>query len=262
MKTILVIDADNRTRENTCNFLKDKGYNVISADNGVTGLQLAISYLPDIILCEIIMPGMNGYDFYKNIQQIKTTCTIPLIFLTEQSGRKDFRTAMNLGVDDYITKPVDEIELLHSIKIRLSKVEKYQKNNDKKIHMLIDNPLTGIFIYSNNRFTFVNEKCAEIFGISQSDFSNITFNDLVIGSDKRIVMKKIEHYFDNTQDTLRTRFTARCFDKRQSVVVEMHANFVYYNGVDSLVGYLSEYNEADTPAMPADKKETSNNCIC
>lgn len=240
MKTILVIDNDNVLRTNICDFLKDEGYNVLSADNGITGLQQAISHLPNLILCEIKLPRINGHDFYKTIQQIKSTSTIPLIFVTAQSEKEDFRVGMNLGVDDYITKPIDYKELLNSIKTRFDKLEKFQQNNDEKFYSLINNPLTGVFIYSKNKFDFVNETCAKIFGLSPNDFSNMTFNNLISGSDKRIVLNKIESCFNKVQNTFHTCFQASHYKEKHKVIIEMYAGYVNFRGTDSLVGYMSE----------------------
>jgi len=262
MKTILVIDNDNILRENICDFLKGEGYNVLSADDGLIGLQLAISHLPNLILCEITVPGINGYDFYKAIQQIKFTSTIPLIFVTAKCEKKDFRVGMNLGVDDYITKPFDYNELLYSIKTRFVKSEKFQQNNDEKYYAFINNPLTGVFIYSKNKFDFVNEKCMKIFGMSSADFSNMTFDNLITGNDKDIVLKKIEHCFCKAQTTLHTCFQARHFKGMHDVTVEMYAGFANYKGVDSLVGYMSECTGVnDTMLFPGQKDAIAENTI-
>ena len=249
MKTILVIDDDNALRETICDILKDEGYNILSANDGLTGLKQTISHLPDLILCEIMMPGMNGHDFYKTIQQIKSTSAIPLIFVTSQSEKKDFRAGMNLGVDDYITKPLDYNELLNSIKARFDKYEKFQKINDEKFDALVNNPLTGGFIYSKNKFDFVSPKCAKIFGLLPEDFSTITFNDLICGVNKDNVLEKIEHCFSKAQNNLHAYFQSIHNNGTHEVLVEMYASFVNFKGVDSLVGYMSDCTETNS-SMP------------
>jgi PAS domain S-box-containing protein len=240
MKTILVIENDDSLREKTCDILTFGGYHVIMADNGITGLQQAMSYLPDLILCNIGLPRMNGYDFFKTIQQIKSTSAIPLIFMTAQSEKDEFREGMNLGADDYITKPFDHKELLSSIKTRLDKLERIQQNNNKRLYSLIDNPLTGVFIYSKNKFDFVNEKCSKIFGLSPDDLSKMTFQNLVSGSDKDKVLEKIERCFSDVQDNLHIRFLARHMKGEHEIAVEMYASIVNFKGSDSLAGYMSE----------------------
>jgi len=239
MKTILVIDNDIALRENICGFLKGEGYDFLSADDGYTGLQQAISFLPDLIICEIVMPGMNGYEFYKTIQQIRSTSVIPLIFVTGHSEKEDFRAAMNLGVDDYITKPIDYSELLFSIQTRFEKHKKLRQHNNDKLHALINNPLTGVFIYSN-KFDFVNDKCVNIFGMTSDDFSGLTFNSLIIGNDKDMVLDRIERCFGKEQNTLHTSFHAHHLKRKHEVKVEMYVGYVNFKGADSLVGYMTE----------------------
>jgi DNA-binding response OmpR family regulator len=119
MKKILIIDDDKILRENTCDFLEEEGYNVISAENGLIGLQQTMNQMPDLILCDINMPHLNGYDFYRTIKQIKSTSTIPLIFITANTENKNINIELHLGVDDYITKPFDLNELLISIRTHL-----------------------------------------------------------------------------------------------------------------------------------------------
>jgi PAS domain S-box-containing protein len=202
------------------------------------------------------VPGINGYDFYKAIQQIKFTSTIPLIFVTAKCEKKDFRAGMNLGVDDYITKPFDYNELLFSIKTRFDKSEKFQQNNDKKYYAFINNPLTGVFIYSKNKFDFVNEKCMKIFGMSTADFSNMTFDNLITGNDKDSVLEKIECCFSKAQNTIHTCFQANHFKEKHDVTVEIYAGIVNFKGTDSLIGYMSESSSVDKIIpFPAEKEE-------
>ncbi|HNW97026.1 MAG TPA: response regulator [Bacteroidales bacterium] len=240
MKNILVIENNIVLREKICNSLKDEGYNTLSANDGISGLHIAIKQLPDLILCDIKIPHINGCDFYKIIQQIKTTSSIPFIFITAQGEKKDIREGMNLGADDYIINPLDYKELHSSIKTRFDKVERLQQKHDEDFHALINNPLTGVFVYSKNKFDFVNEKCANIFGLSPADFSNITFNNLITGSDKNNILEKMECCFSKIQDNLHVKFNAHHVKEEHEVKVEMFASIVSFKGVDSLIGYISE----------------------
>jgi CheY-like chemotaxis protein len=259
MKTILVIENDSTLRENICDFLKAEGYNVLSADDGLTGLQQAMSNLPDLILCDIMMPGMNGYDFYITLQQIKSTSVIPLIFAAAQSEIEDFRAGMNQGVDDYIAKPFNYKELIASIKTRLDKRERIQLENDKSFYSLVDNPLTGVFIYGKSKFDFVNEKCAKIFGLTPTDFSNMTFDNLIIGNnkDKDNVLDEIEHCFSKAQNSLHIHFQAIHHTGEHEIAVEMYASIVNFKGVDSLVGYMFESAGANKVLQFSEEKDKS-----
>jgi PAS domain S-box-containing protein len=257
MKTILIIQEDKILRENICDFLKEEGYDVIYAEDGLTGLQLAVENLPDLILCDIIMPKMNGYDFYKTIKKINNTSIIPLIFLTAKAEKEDVRAGMHLGADDYITSPFDFNELLFSVKTRLDKFEKIQQKSDEKFYALIDNPSIGVFIYSKSKFDFMNEKCAKIFGLSPDEISDITFNDLVIGNEIDYVMEKIDGCFNKIQNTVHIRFHVLHLKGKHNVTVEMYAGMVYYKGSDSLIGNITECIGVNNSLFFSDVKDKS-----
>src|ERR1700712_1967967 len=121
MKTILIIEDNAEVRENTAEIIELANYKVITADNGKTGVELALKEKPDLVICDIMMPVLDGYGVYHLMSKHKETATIPFIFLTAKSEKADFRKGMEMGADDYIMKPFDGIELLNAIEIRLKK---------------------------------------------------------------------------------------------------------------------------------------------
>ncbi|HLN53243.1 MAG TPA: response regulator transcription factor [Lentimicrobium sp.] len=123
MKKVLLIEDDDILRENTEIFLKLKKFEVITANNGIDGVKLAINQHPDIIICDITMPRMNGYEVLTTLRKQKETSIIPFIFLTAKSEKEDYRKGLQLGVDDYISKPFSFNELLSAIELRLNKAE-------------------------------------------------------------------------------------------------------------------------------------------
>lgn len=123
MKTILLIEDDMVLRENTAELLELSDYKVMTAPDGNAGITLAKKDPPDIIVCDIMMPNMDGYDTLKALSQNPTTKYIPFIFLSAKTEHKDVRKGMNMGADDYITKPFSEEELTSAIKSRLAKAE-------------------------------------------------------------------------------------------------------------------------------------------
>src|SRR3954468_20662231 len=128
-KTILVIDDNNDIRENTAEILELAGYKTFTAENGKKGVELAIKEKPDIIICDIMMPELDGYGVLHLLRKNADTQNIPFIFLTAKIERTDFRKGMEMGADDYITKPFEEIELLNAIEIRLKKAAVLDKNH-------------------------------------------------------------------------------------------------------------------------------------
>jgi CheY-like chemotaxis protein len=121
MKKILLIEDDVVLRENTSELLELFNYQVVSAPNGKIGVEVAKEVLPDIIVCDIMMPELDGYGVLQALTQNASTPHIPFIFLSAKTERKDVRRGMDLGADDYITKPFSEDELISAIESRLAK---------------------------------------------------------------------------------------------------------------------------------------------
>ena len=121
MKRILLIEDDSVLRENTAELLELSNYQVSTAKNGEIGIEKALNSLPDIVVCDIMMPLKDGYDVLEALSENDKTKHIPFIFLSAKTERKDVRKGMNLGADDYITKPFEEEELISAIESRLAK---------------------------------------------------------------------------------------------------------------------------------------------
>ncbi len=120
-KKILLIEDNKAVRENTAEILELAGYTVTAAEDGKKGVDLALKEPPDIIICDIMMPVLDGYGVLHLLNKNANTSGIPFIFLTAKAERTDFRKGMEMGADDYITKPFEEIELLNAIEMRLKK---------------------------------------------------------------------------------------------------------------------------------------------
>ncbi len=121
MPTILVIEDNQEMAENIAAILQLSKYTVLTAPNGKIGVQMAQEKIPDLILCDIMMPELDGYGVLQVLVNDPETANIPFIFLTAKTDKSDFRTGMNLGADDYITKPFDGYDLLKVIEMRLKK---------------------------------------------------------------------------------------------------------------------------------------------
>jgi len=120
-KTILVIEDERALLANLLKILNYSGFQTISAEDGLTGVLLAKSYLPDLIVCDILMPYLDGYGVLTELRQDLATMKIPFIFLSAKADRSDIRFGMNLGADDYLTKPFTSHELIEAISARLTK---------------------------------------------------------------------------------------------------------------------------------------------
>ncbi|MFA7419482.1 MAG: response regulator [Melioribacteraceae bacterium] len=150
---ILVIEDDQDVRENIHTLLVEEGYEVYSSASGEAGVALANEHLPNIIVCDILMSGMDGYAVLKQLSKSKKTKSIPFIYLTAKVEREDIRKGMQLGADDYLFKPFKSDELLNAIEARLKKratlkAESIQDSSSNK-----RNPKTK---YSNDDKIFLN----------------------------------------------------------------------------------------------------------
>ena len=121
MKKILIIEDNQEVRENLEEILELYGYETIGALNGKIGVEQALVHQPDLILCDVMMPELDGYGVIHMLSRNTKTASIPFIFLTAKAEKTDFRKGMNLGADDYLTKPFEELELLNAIELRLKK---------------------------------------------------------------------------------------------------------------------------------------------
>ncbi|MCC6372321.1 MAG: response regulator [Bacteroidia bacterium] len=133
MKTILLIEDNPDVRENTAEILELANYKVLQAENGKLGVEIAQQVKPDLIICDIMMPVLDGYGVIHLLNKSQDTASIPFIFLTAKSERLDFRKGMEMGADDYISKPFDDIELLKAVESRLKKNEMLKAEFSKNV---------------------------------------------------------------------------------------------------------------------------------
>lgn len=131
MHKVLLIEDDTAVRENTAELIELSGYEVITAPNGKIGVSTAKGTLPDLIICDIMMPEMDGYGVIKALSDDATTKHIPFIFLSAKTEHKDIRKGMDLGADDYLTKPFEEHDLISAIESRLAKAAILKDERDR-----------------------------------------------------------------------------------------------------------------------------------
>lgn len=220
MKKILLIEDNKDVRENTAEILELSNYQVITAENGKIGVDLAGKENPDLIVCDIMMPVLDGYGVLYMLSKKPETSSIPFIFLTAKTDKTDIRKGMSMGADDYLTKPFEEMELLHAIEIRLKKSETFKKefaktaeglgefldtakgleelkklSSDRKMHRFAkkesifmegDEPASLVFITRGQVKTFkTNEQGKELITGIRRPGEFIGYTDLIEGTELR-----------------------------------------------------------------------------
>ncbi len=185
LNKILIIEDDSSIREDITEMFKMEGFDVSEATNGKTGIDKAFSILPDLIICDLTMPDMDGFEVKKHLNQNKKTAFIPFICLTARTDIKDVQRAMELGADDYISKPVRAKKLLELVSKRLQRIEDL-KISSSPIHVnstLISQDERVIFKSGEKHILAVLE---DIVIIKSAD----DYSEVILKSGEKILIKK------------------------------------------------------------------------
>ncbi len=235
MKKVLLIEDNTDLLDSLGSYLDLEGFKVVNAENGSEGIEKAIHELPDIIVCDISMPNLDGFQVYKILQQNSNTFHIPFIFLSAKDQIPDIRAGMQLGADDYITKPFDFDELVTTIRTRIEKREKQIEETAKDYKILIENPLLGVFILQDHRIVFANPKISKISGYSLYELRTMNILDIVVQDDKRDLVKKIVNCNKGINRTFAQKF--RIIHRRKRIIsLHMNAGLTRYNRKSAILG--------------------------
>lgn len=193
-KKILIIEDDRILLETASKFLQDQGYVVIRARDGVEGMRSAERELPDLIFCDIYMPGIDGYEVFSRLQANYSTSQIPFVFLTSKSEKEDIRHGMNLGADDYITKPFSMDELAKATATRLEKFENTIRLSEMKYRVLFELSGDAIFIVKppDGEILDANKTSTELLGFTKDELLRMRYPELLRGRDYQRSLKHWE----------------------------------------------------------------------
>ena len=193
---ILVIEDQLNVRENIVELLDAEDFEALSAEDGIEGIQLAQEHHPDLILCDVMMPELDGYDVLNMLRQDSNTATIPFIFLTAKAAAKDIRQGMNLGADDYLTKPFTRTELLQAISSRLSRQRTFVQQADYELTGLRQSISYSIPDKILNPIDEIS-RTAEIFTLDSNLLSSQDYRQLgkTIHANAQFLQRAIQNFF-------------------------------------------------------------------
>lgn len=206
---ILLIEDDKALAMTIINLLRVKGYDVAHAPDGAVGIQKAFEILPDLILCDISMKEISGYDVFNVLKESSATAMIPFVFLTAKSELKDIRFGMQLGADDYIVKPFEYDELITSIATRLNKAEASRRANEEKFIALSMISPYGIYIYQGDRFIETNPSLSNMLGYNREELSEMGFQNIISDEQKQSMMDKINRCLQGFEKEIHINFQAK-----------------------------------------------------
>jgi PAS domain S-box-containing protein len=201
--TILVVEDDVEAKEVLCATLEVEGYVVHTAANGFEAINAARALKPDVILMDIIMPGMDGIEATRIIKSDQVTRHIPILIVTVVDKRKDIVNGLTAGATDYITKPFFMPELTARVKAALTSRNHYEKKIEitERYRQLVENASEGILIIQDGMLRFCNPKTREITGFSEEELTNRPFVELVQPQDQQNVLGYFGEPLDIEQET-------------------------------------------------------------
>jgi len=212
MKRILIVEDDRIILETTAEYLQQEGYEILKATDGEMGISMATGQLPDLILCDIHMPKFDGYQVFNKLQAQPSTCQIPFIFLTARAERNDIRFGMQLGADDYITKPIDFHELTRSIKVRLEKYERTIRSSELYYRTLFELATDAILLIQppSGNLIDANLACINLLGYQKNELLQQQIGNIFCSSTGNIQHEEImqllqEGILRNHEYTWRTK---------------------------------------------------------
>lgn len=185
-KTILIIEDEARTRANLAVILEMEHYRVLTAEDGLPGLALARTERPDLILCDVTMPGLDGHGVLSALRENPATAAIPFIFLTARGERRDLRAGMDLGADDYLVKPTAATELLACLEARFKRASQQPPAGSFKPDFSSPAPLKSLGL---------TDREAEVLLWVAQGKSNSEIG-LLLGAAENTIKRHLQHIFE------------------------------------------------------------------
>jgi DNA-binding response OmpR family regulator/DNA-binding CsgD family transcriptional regulator len=263
MTKILIIEDTDQLRENIADILELEGFEVFHAADGYAGVKLAREHFPDLILCDIVMPGMSGYDVIQLLKSEERLLAVPFIYITALSERNDFRKGMDLGADDYLVKPFTINELLSAINIRLKKqnsVEKRTKEQIKKIENELKARVEELSVQNENQKLVIedisainvqmmnqlNEKQAQLMNEALRSIEvNTTLQYLAKHLSEEIKRKEINEEQKLVLIDLRNKIRKGSVLLNNWTVFQLKFNQTYPNFISRLAGRYPQLTQQD-----------------
>ena len=238
-KKILIIEDDLALSRTLRNVLGANNFQADIANSGAEGIQKAYEYCPDLILCDITMTPIDGYQVYNILKDSSVTSRIPFIFITGKSDLNDIRFGLKLGVDDYIVKPFDNEDLLNSIKVRMEKYEHLVNIGKNDYKALVELSPYGIFLFDGETIYEANHAFLQITGLSETEVKKITFKDLVGAKKHKDIESKIMECTNGLRDSFQEEIKIKT-KKSNTTQYSLHVTpSQKFNDFTLLIGLLA-----------------------
>jgi len=254
MRKILLIGSDDNLLKKTSEYLTNANFDVITATEGASGVQKTLEFMPDLILCDTDTSGLNGYEIFNTLQQINSTAIIPFVFLMNKVSNEDVRAAMNLGVDDYLEMPYELHQLLKLVEIRLEKQEKIIGLADEKFNTLMEHSNDGIFIYQDEKLSYVNKKFCDFVAYSKRELIGMNLVNIIYKDDIHLVVDKFSRCLKGIHKEILVDL--RAISGNQKIVnITLSGSITNFNGKKNIVGSIRPVNNLEKEFFSPRKSE-------
>jgi DNA-binding NarL/FixJ family response regulator len=249
-KKILVIEDDDRLGTTIQNILKVHKYDVCLTNNGAAGIQKTFEYTPDLILCDINMETIDGYQVYKVLEESTVLKKIPFIFLTGSSDIEDIRYGMSLGADDYIVKPFNNADLIKSIEKRLEKFETIREEANREFNQLFNLSPIGIFLFDGNKVHKANQAFVKLIHLNETSPVGLNVADFIDEFSFQKIQDQIQKYHTENSEIFNGELTIKTFRQEEIQVnlavsvFEKYSNYKLYIGLINIVTKADDKDEA------------------
>lgn len=240
---ILVIDDDQRLGRTIKNILSSEGYDVCYANNGALGIQKAFEYTPDLVLCDIRMDPIDGYQVFNVLKESSLIEYTPFIFLTGNSEMEDIRFGMDLGADDYFVKPFNNDDLIRSIETRLTKFKKIKDAGRREFKALFKLSPNGIFLFNGSSIIDVNPALLKVLEVTKEEMISLGFEKFFDSTSLKRMEEKIQRCLNGISESFNEKVTLIAKSGRKTDASIFVSAYEKFSGFSLMIGLVTLYRD-------------------
>lgn len=244
---ILVIEDDPIQSKIIHNILTSEDYDVCEANNGALGIQKAFEYNPDLILCDINMNTIDGFQFYNVLKESSLIDQVPFIFISGNSELHDIRLGLDLGADDYFVKPFDADDLIRGIAKRLSKFKKLKEIGKREFKALFQLSPNGIFLFDEHVLFDANPALIKILGMEGKSLTSYSIEDIIDPISFHAIEERINRCSKGLLNSFSETVFLRSEGKNKSEVKLFVSVYEKFSGYALMIGLVTHFKNREEP---------------
>jgi len=244
---ILVIEDDQIQSKIIHDILTSKDYDVSVANNGALGIQKAFEYNPDLILCDINMDNIDGYQVYNVLKESSLIDQVPFIFISGNSELDDIRLGLDMGADDYFVKPFNAEALVQAIAKRLCRFKKLKEIGKREFKALFELSPNGIFLFDEHVLFDANPALIEILGIERANLTSYSIKDVIEPVSFQAIEERIKRCSKGLLNSFSEKVFLRSGDKNKYKVKLFISAYEKFTGYSLMIGLVTLFKNSEEP---------------